>query len=237
MIYKLVSVKSVIYTIATNLDIGDTEIPVDHFIEWIGQGLAHIGSYYQLTSKETVLTVENFKAELPCDFYKMQRMLYGNQYLINNENIVSRDSVDMAANQFSNRDYNIIHNVITTSFESGEINIQYLAIPVDCDGLPLVPDDPSFMDALFWRCVYQLSIRGYAFLNPQMRDINFTKRMWNTYCGQARANANMPDLDMCERLKNNYTRFIRKDEYKNSFATLGSKEQLTLSGKSYFRNI
>jgi len=237
MIYKLTSIKVAILKVANDLGMSDTEIPVDDFINWIADALAHIGSYYQYTSKETVLTVENFKAELPCDFYKMQRMLYNNSYLLNNENIVSRDSRDMNANKYSNRDYNITHNVITTSFETGDINIQYLAIPVDCDGLPLIPDDVSFMDALFWRCVYQLSIRGFQFNQPQFRDVMFTKKMWNIYCGQARANANMPDLDMCERLKNNYTRFIRKDEYKNSFASLGLKEQMTLSGKNYFRNI
>jgi hypothetical protein len=42
---------------------------------------------------------------------------------------------------------------------------------------------------------------------------------------------------MSQRLLNNYLRFVKKDEYKNSFATLGQKEQLTLSGKNYFRNI
>lgn len=237
MIYNLTSIRTVILKVVDDLGIGDTEIPIDDFINWIAQGLQHIGSYYQYTSKEEVLEVSNFKVELPCDFYKMQRMLYCDQYLLNNENLVSRNTVDIETNKYSTIDYNIINNVIVTSFETGSIHIQYLAIPVDCDGLPLVPDDVSFMDALFWRCAYQLSLRGYEFRNPQLRDILFTKKMWNIYCGQARASANMPDLDMCERLKNNYSRFIRKDEYKNSFATLGLKEQLTLSGKNYFRNI
>lgn len=237
MIYKLTSVKTVILQVVNDLGISDTEIPIDDFIEWIGKGLQHIGSYYQYTSKETVLQINNFKTELPCDFYKMQRMLYNDKYLSNNENIVSTNTVDMNNNRYSNSDINIIGNVIITSFQTGTINIQYLSIPVDCDGLPLVPDDVSFQDALFWRCAYQLSLRGFEFRNPQLKDILFTKKMWNIYCGQARANANMPDLDMCERLKNNYTRFVRKDEYINSFATLGQKEQLTLSGKNYFRNI
>lgn len=237
MIYKLTSIRTVILKVVDDLQIGDTEIPIDDFINWIAEGLQHIGSYYQYTSKEEVLQVNGFKSELPCDFYKMQRMLHNDHYLINNENIVATDTKDMNINRYSNKDINIIGNTIITSFETGTIHIQYLAIPVDCDGLPLVPDDVSFSDALFWRCVYKLSIRGYEFRQPQFRDVMFTKKMWNIYCGQARASANMPDLDMCERLKNNYTRFVRKDEYQNSFATLGQKENLTLSGKNYFRNI
>lgn len=237
MIYKLTSVKTVIYKVVRDLNIGDTEIPVDDFIEWIGEGLQHIGSYYQLTSREGVIEIENYKGELPCDFYKMERLLYSNGYLLNNENIVGTSNKEISANKFSVRDINIIHNVITTSFETGTINIQYLAIPVDEDGLPMVPDDVSFMDALFWRCVYQLSLRGYEFRQTQFRDVNFTKSMWNRYCLQARGEANSPDVDMSQRLLNNYLRFVKKDEYKNSFATLGQKEQLTLSGKNYFRNI
>lgn len=237
MIYKLVSVKAVINQVITNLGIGDTEIPVDDYIEWIGQGLQHIGSYYQFTSKPGTITIEGYKGELPCDFYKMQRMLYNNQYLLNNENMVGTKTSEVTANQFSNRDINIINNTITTSFESGTIDIQYLAIPVDEDGLPLVPDDVSFMDALFWRCVYQLSMRGFTFKQTRLNDFDYVLRKWHIYCRQARAEANAPDLDMLERLKNNYTRFVRKDEYVKSFATLGMKEQLTLNGKNYFRNI
>ncbi len=237
MIYKLTSVKTVIYQITTDLGIADTDIPIDDFIEWIGRGLQHIGSYYQLTSKEGIIDIENYKGELPCDFYKMKRLLYTNQYLLNNDNIINTTKTEINSNQFSNRDLNIINSTIITSFETGVINIEYLALPVDEDGLPLVPDDVSFLDALFWRCTYQLCLRGYEFKNPQLRDINYTKSMWNRYCIQARAEANAPDNAMYERLKNNYLRFVKKDEYVSSFSTLGLKEQTTLSGKSYYRNV
>ncbi len=234
MIYKLTSIKTVIYQVANDLGIADTEIPVDDFIEWIGRGLQHIGSYYQLVAKEGTIEIENYKGELPCDFYKMKRLLYSNQYLLHNDNIVNNTKTEINSNQFSNRDLNIINSTLITSFETGTINIEYLALPVDEDGLPLVPDDASFLDALFWRCAYQLCLRGHEFKNTQLRDINYTKSMWNRYCIQARAEANAPDNDMYERLKNNYRRFVRKDEYTSSFATLGLKENNTLSGKRHY---
>lgn len=235
MIYKLTSVRTVIYQVINDLGIGDTEVPIDDIIEWTGKALQHIGSYYQLTEKQETIEIENYKGELPCDFYKMSRLLYNNNRMRNNESLIGETSTEIGNNSFTNIDYNINHNVITTSFESGDVAIQYLAFPVDCDGLPLVPDDPSFMDACFWRCVYQLCLRGYEFKNTQLRDINFTKSMWNRYCRQARAEANMPDLDMYERLKNNYLRLkIDKNQHWKFFATNGDQEAMRLQGKEYY---
>lgn len=233
MIYKLTSVRSVIYQVINDLGIGDTEVPTDDFIEWIGRGLQYIGSYYQYTPKQEEIYIENYKGELPCDFYKMQRIFFNERYLYNNSSLLGDKRTDIQDNANSLKDINITNNVITTSFEKGTIKIQYLAIPVDEFGLPLVPDDVSFQDALFWRCAYQLSLRGFEFRNPQLKDIEYTKKKWNIYCGQARANANMPDLDMLQRITYNYRRLIMKDEYKTAFASLGKKEQLTLAGNDY----
>ncbi len=235
MIYKLTSVKTVIYQITTDLAIADTDVPVDDIIEWVGRALQHIGSYYQLTEKEAVIEIENYKGELPCDFYKMIRTLYNSNYLRNNENLIGSEQKQINTNSFTSADYNINHSIITTSFETGNITMQYLAFPVDSEGLPLVPDDASFLDACFWRCVYQLCLRGYEFKNTQLRDINFTKTMWNRYCLQARAEANMPDLDMYERLKNNYLRLkIDKNQHFKFFATNGQQEALRLDGRQYY---
>lgn len=235
MIYKLTSVNAVISKIVDDLQIGDTEVPIDDFINWIGHALSHIGSYYQLTEKQAVISIENYKGELPCDFYKKSRTLYNGNRPSNNKSLLGTTQKDISANSFSNSDYNINHNVITTAFETGNITIQYLALPVDNSGLPLVPDDPSFMDALFWRVVYQLSIRGFEFKATQLRDVNFTLSMWNRYCKQARAASNMPDLDMLERLKNNYLRLkVDKNQYSKYFATNGNPEGLSLNGKENY---
>lgn len=236
MIYKLTTVKTVIYQIVTDLGIADDEIPVDDFIEWIGRALKHIGSYYQFTEKESDITIENYKGELPCDFYKMKRVLYNGAYLKNNNSLIGNSRSQIQNNSFTNIDYNITHNVITTAFETGTLKLQYLAIPVDCDGLPMVPDDVSFMDACFWRVVYQLSIRGYQFRNIRLRDIEYTKKMWREYCLQARAEANAPDIDMTERLMNNWLKFKPDlNQHYKMFSTLGSKERLTLGGANYYQ--
>ena len=107
----------------------------------------------------------------------------------------------------SNR-FSINNNAITVGFKCGFIQLQYLSFPIDCDGFPLVPDDVTFFDALFWKIVYQLSIRGYLFTNPQLNDIGFTRSMWSRYCGQARAESNMLDPIQAEQWKNNFIKLV-----------------------------
>ena len=234
MIYKLTSVKTVIYQVMTDLNISDTDVQIDDFIEWIGRALQHIGCHYQLTEKEAIIEIENYKGELPCDLYQVSRMIYNNRRLHNNESLIGSTQNQINNNSFTGIDYNITHNIITTAFESGEIVIQYTAFPVDEEGLPLVPDNPSFKDACFWRCVYQLCIRGYEFKNTQLRDIQYTKKMWNDYCRSARAAGNMPNLDMTQRLLNNYLRLkVDKNQHWKFFADNGRQESLSLGGKSY----
>lgn len=237
MIYQLTSIKTVIYKVINDLGIGDKDVDWQDWIDWIAEGLNHIGAYYQFTEKEIELEVENFKAYLPCDFYKQIRLLNKdtNYYLNRNENLQGSTDKVIDRNRFSISDYNVTHNTITVSFQSGTLLMQYLAMPLDEDQLPMIPDDVSYREALFWRVVYHLCLRGYEFKNPQLRDINFTKNMWNKYCIQARAEANMPDLDMLERLKNNWLR-LKPDpnQYSKLFSGNGKQESLYLRGKDYF---
>jgi hypothetical protein len=52
-----------------------------------------------------------------------------------------------------------------------------------------------------------------------------SEREWHRLCGQARGQANMPNLDKVEAIKNMWVRLRPKDNNYNSFFnTLGNKE-------------
>jgi hypothetical protein len=140
---------------------------------------------------------------------------------------------NLGLNTHSRYDYRVNFNQIVTSFCHGIIRIQYLAFPVDSRGYPLVPDNQSFRDALFWKIAYQIAMRNpMALPNQMMRDIRFCKDEWNKYCMQARASANMPDLAQMERLKNNWLRLHNTlDEDAQNYRDLGSQQRLDLDGR------
>ena len=129
-------------------------------------------------------------------------------------------------NNVTNLDYNINFDKITTAFESGIIEVQYIAMPIDEDGFPLIPDDQSFRDALFWKVAMQLCMRDPdLFKNPQLKNYDYVRSRWNFYCSQARASANMPDIHAMERLKNNFLSLIpRYNADLNNYAELGKPQ-------------
>lgn len=233
MIYKLTSIKTLLFKIITDLGLTNDDITIDDYIEWVAEGLKEIGAYYQFTEREAVIPIVNYKGELPCDFlYPIEiRDPYGNRVRYN-ESLIGSTTKQINNNSFTGRDVNLNFNYLTVSFETGELKIQYLAFPVDEEGLPLIPDLPEYRDALFWKVCYQLSIRGFAFRNSQMNDMIFTKSMWNKACVKARAEANMPNADMLEMLKNNWLRFKPDlNQYAKRFRTNGTQESLRLNGK------
>lgn len=98
--------------------------------------------------------------------------------------------------------YNINFDTVTASFRYGAISLRYLAIAVDENGYPLVPDDPTFREALMWRCAEKLAMRGHQFKNPKLNDFELCKWYWDSYCESARGVANFPDPDLQQQLAN-----------------------------------
>lgn len=114
---------------------------------------------------------------------------------------------------------------IKTNQASGYLVVSYQAIPTDVDGYPLIPDDPGFIEAVYWYIVMKL-------LYPQWRDgrvrdaVYFdAKSSWQFYCKQAYGNAMMPSLDQLKSIKNSWLRLIPDiNEEDTFFDHLGQQE-------------
>lgn len=104
--------------------------------------------------------------------------------------------------------FDLNNDHITLSVKEGKVCMAYLAIPLDKDGLPLIPDDVSYklaikkylamkIDYIEWR-------RGT--LNPQV--YQHSEREWAWYVGQAGNKAKMPSIDQLEGIKNQTMRLL-----------------------------
>lgn len=199
MINQLTSINVVIAKIIRDLGLNQSneEIPVNDIIEWCAEALLHVGAYAQFKEKVVELTIEDYKSKLPCDFYKIIDICGGYYY----DNYFTKEIISEECTKSNQiyyhgdaRGFNINFDNITTSYRSGTMVLKYLAMPVDEDGAPMIPDNQSFRDLLFWKVAYQLGIRGYNFTNPIMKNIEFTGGKKNFYTVQARAEANAPDV-------------------------------------------
>tara|TARA_R110002012_G_scaffold1455_19_gene6207 strand:- start:3792 stop:4676 length:885 start_codon:yes stop_codon:yes gene_type:complete len=115
---------------------------------------------------------------------------------------------------------------IKTSFKTGKICISYMAIPIDEDCYPLVPQDISYQEAMFWY-IYKKMLLS----NPQIKnngiDYNFADQKWKYYCTQARNAANFPDIDRMESFMNQWVRLIPQiSSHDLAFENLNTRENL-----------
>ena len=89
--------------------------------------------------------------------------------------------------------YYVENDKIKTSFTSGQVCLSYMAFPTDDDCYPLVPDDISYKEAMFWYIYKKMLLGGET---PVNNGINYTfaEQQWKYYCTQARNAANYPDI-------------------------------------------
>ena len=115
---------------------------------------------------------------------------------------------------------------IKTSFVSGKICLSYLAFPTDEDCYPLVPDDISFSEAMFWYVYKKILLSKPNFKNNGV-DYNFAENQWKYYCTQARNAANYPDIDRYESFMNQWVRLIPDiNRHDKAFEHLNTREDL-----------
>tara|TARA_R100001510_G_scaffold56889_1_gene63393 strand:+ start:2599 stop:3597 length:999 start_codon:yes stop_codon:yes gene_type:complete len=121
--------------------------------------------------------------------------------------------------------YYIDTGYIKTSFASGTVCLNYMAIPTDADCYPMVPDDISFKEAMFWYIVKKMILGGFA---PKS-GVNYqlSEQQWKYYCSQARNAAVFPDIDRWESFMNQWVRLIPNlNRHAVGFDNLGSRESL-----------
>ena len=116
---------------------------------------------------------------------------------------------------------------INTNVPCGWVKISYHAIITDEDSMPMIPDLPSYFEAIFWYVAMKMSYPKY--LKGQLsQNIYYDMRnSWNFYRKQAYAEAMMPTVDELETIKNvwhkPYTEFRDHDTF---FETTGDEQIL-----------
>lgn len=122
--------------------------------------------------------------------------------------------------------YVITPGYIKTNVETGYLMLAYQAIPTDSKGYPLIPDDPAFIEAIYWYIVMKLYYPQWV--SGQIRDAVYydARRSWNYFSKQAYGNALMPNTDQLESIKNSWLRLVPElNEHASGFSTLGQEQK------------
>lgn len=121
--------------------------------------------------------------------------------------------------------YVIANGYIKLNVRTGYLMMAYQAIPTDCEGYPMIPDEISFKEAIYWYINMKLMYPKWA--EGRVRDAVYydAKRSWNYYAKQAYGDALMPNADKLESIKNAWVRLIPEiHEHSSGFSTLGQEQ-------------
>jgi hypothetical protein len=115
---------------------------------------------------------------------------------------------------------------IQTSFETGYVCISYMAFPTDEECYPMVPDDISFREAMFWYIYKKLLLQGEQLRNNRIQ-YEYADAAWQKYCTQARNAANYPDIDRYESFMDQWVRLKPNlNRHFTFFESLNDREML-----------
>lgn len=146
-----------------------------------------------------------------------------NQYTIPSVN--GRLIVGNPASLNGSLQYSTKPGYITVNVPCGWVKISYHAIITDEDSMPMIPDNPSYFEAIFWYVAMKLSYSKY--LKGQLNQNIYydMKNSWNFYRRQAYAEAMMPGVDEIESIKNDWHKLYTEfDDHDTFFATTGDEQ-------------
>lgn len=204
------------------------ETVVDYTIDF----MRIVGVPQMFEEKVELLEVQNYRVELPCDYYQMNQIRIKDP---NGNNIgvfrYTTDTFHMGSTipEYSDYTYKIQGNIIYTSIREGIIEISYQAISTDNEGYPLIPDNSSFTRAVeayikkqHFTILFDLNKISGQSLQQAQQDYAWA-------VGDCETEFNRLSLDKAESFYNSWrTLLIRPSEHKSGFAYNGSQEKLKL---------
>ena len=207
-------------------------------LEWIGDGMDLIGANETYINKVTgmdaltpTIKIEGYRGALPCDLYKcIQAREYCTKtpmrYSTDTFHLV--DNTERSPNYNNNSDYTyqFNNNYIFTNFKTGEVEMSYIAFPIDDDGYPMIPDDVKFIRAMVDHVASMILKR--QLLNNEISMPVYRELMQDIMFSMAAAHtrATLQNLDQAESFKNALLRSIPKlNHHSDGFVYLGQQEQ------------
>jgi hypothetical protein len=184
--------------------------------------------------KVEIIEVDNYRAKLPCDWYQTIQIREkkeghwlpairhsSDSFHMNQDPTKMKHSLDGA--------FKIQGDIIYTSFESGEIEIAYLALPLDDDGFALIPDNSKYMRALEYYIRKEYFTILFDMGKISMPVLQNTQQQYAFYVGQAQNEFIKLDISKAESLFNGWSALLPRDHsFQAGFGNAGTREYLRI---------
>lgn len=206
------------------------EAVIDYAVDFI----RILGIPKTFADKTAVLEIRDYRAELPCDFYKMTQVRPFKDDIgpdFHHAYRYTTDSFHLSPNHsdFNDLAYKLQGNCIFVATpENGKIEVSYKAMLVDEDGYPLIADNSAYLRALesyIKKIQFGILFDQGKISLPVMNRAE-QEYAWNV--GQAHAEGIMPTIDEMEAISNMWNRLIDVDEHRHGFKHSGTQEHIRI---------
>lgn len=201
------------------------ETVVDYTIDF----MRIVGVPNMFTENVKQLEIKEYRALLPCDYYKMVQVRKADnghsfRYATDNFHYSSNKDLD-----YTDLTYKIQGNIIYTSLREGDIEISYLSILTDDEGYPMLPDNSSFTRALELYIKKQWFTILFDMGKIQAPVLQNVQQEYAWAVGDCQTEFNRLSIDKAESFYNSWrTLIIRDTEHRSGFINNGVKERLKL---------
>lgn len=157
---------------------------------WIYLAVEDIGCHPFIKSEMSEdVSVEDYKAILPCDLKLLDAIIYENYRLPKMGKPIGRQASMVPYTDHPSHSYELRgDNYIITTFETGTINYIYRKLPIEQDdktGLwyPLIPDKEPVKEAIEKYILYLILQKGYPVKGFSLKEVNPATNPYLAYFG------------------------------------------------------
>lgn len=171
--------------------------------------------------------IEDYRGMLPCNLISINQVRCKKtgiclRSMTDNFNGIGEDKTELS--------FKTQGRMIYTSFKEGIVEVSYKAMPVDSEGYPLLPDEPSFLRALelyikkqWFTILFDMGKISPAVLQNTQQEYAFA-------AGSCNNTFMIPSVSEMESIKGLMNQMIpRYNEFKYGFKHEGNREHLKVN--------
>ena len=185
--------------------------------------------------KEIEIDIENFRGQLPCDLISINQVmdLCSHTCLRSMTDTFFPDNYNRGKHSLGHiglpdeLTFKVQNHIIFTSFENGKIKVSYKAIPVDENGFPLIPDNPTYLKALELYIKVELFTIKFDEGKIKRDVLQHAEQQYAWRAGQLTSEYNMPSENEMESISRMFTELVQTTtHFDNGFKNLGDRQYL-----------
>lgn len=205
------------------------DIPFETVIDFAVDFIRIVGTPPSFIEKTEVIKIEDYRGILPCDYYQMIQV----RFITKDKSVeslrYSTDNFHMSKIKAGNVDftYKIQGGYIITSAERGYVEISYMAMPIDEEGYPLIPDNSSYSKALelYIKLQWFTILFDTGKISPQV--LSNTQQQYAWAVGQAQTDLIRPTIDQMQSISNMWSKLLPDTtrDFQTGFVNSGTEER------------